>query len=167
MAVLCLMLSVVCLMDYRRTRIPNGMIVTIFLYGLGYRYWDAGGSGLTAYLINSFLVLLLLYPLFKIGAVGAGDVKLYSVTAGCLSRQDIPCFLIVSLLIAAMFSILKLIKERSGRERMAYLWSYLAEVGRTGHWRLYFSNAAEARRAGICLAGPALFSLLLHIGGMY
>lgn len=167
MAVLCFLLTAVCLMDYQRSRIPNGMMILIFLYGIGYRYWDAGGSGLTAYLFNFVFVLLLLYPLFKIGALGAGDVKLYSVTVGYLSKQDLFCFLMISLLFAAIFSIFKLIKEGSARERFGYLCSYLAQIGRTGHWKLYFSDAAEAKKAGICMAGPIFLSLLLHIGGIY
>lgn len=167
MAVLCFLLSVVCLTDYRNARIPNGMIMIIFLYGLGYRYWDAGGGGLTEYLINSILVLLLLYPLFKIGALGAGDVKLFSVTAGCLSKQGVPCFIVVSLLISAMISLIKICRDRSGRERMRYLCSYVVGVCRTGQWKLYLDNVTDSGKAGIHLAGPVFLSILLHIGGAY
>lgn len=114
MAVLFIMLSMVCITDYRSTRIPNGMILLIFLYGLGYRYWDSGCAGAAEWLLNCVSVLLLLYPLFKIRAVGAGDVKLLSVTCGCLSKQSIACFLVVSLLIAAMISMIKLCKDGRG-----------------------------------------------------
>ena len=114
MAVLCIMLSMVCISDYRSTRIPNGMIAAIFLYGLGYRCWDTGISGAVEWLFNCVSVLLFLYPLFKIRAVGAGDVKLLSVTCGCLSKQSIACFLVVSLLIAAMISTIKLCKDGRG-----------------------------------------------------
>ena len=167
MAVLCFLLSVVCLTDYRNARIPNGMIIIIFLYGLGYRYWDAGGGGLTEYLINSIFVLLLLYPLFKIGALGAGDVKLFSVTAGCLSMQGVPCFMVVSLLISAMISLIKICKDRCGRERMRYLFSYMANVCRTGQWKLYMDNSKVPGKAGVRLAGPVFLSILLHAGGAY
>ena len=167
MAVLCFLLSVVCLTDYRNARIPNGMIMIIFLYGLGYRYRDAGGGGLTEYLVNSILMLLLLYPLFKIGALGAGDVKLFSVTAGCLSKQVVPCFVVVSLLISAMISLIKICRDRSGRERMRYLCSYAAGVCRTGQWKLYLNNVADSGKAGVHLAGPVFLSILLHVGGAY
>ena len=167
MAVLFIMLSVICLTDHYRTRIPNSMMALLFLYGLGYRYWDAGGNGIAGYLINCVFVFLLLYPLFKIGTVGAGDVKLFSVTAGYLSRQELPCFLIISLLIAAIISIVKICRERCGRERLVYLCSYLVQVCRTGHWKLYFDNEAEMLKTGVCLSFPVLVSILLHIGGVY
>lgn len=167
MAGLCLLLSTVCLSDYRNARIPNRMILLIFLYGIGYRYWDSGGRGAAAYLVSGAAVLLLLYPLFKIGAAGAGDVKLISSTAGYLSGREISRFLIVSLLIAAVISIFKLIKERSARERFGYLCSYFADVIRTGHFKLYLRDRTEAKKAGIRMAGPVLLSLLLHMGGVY
>ena len=167
MAVLCVLLSAVCLMDYHSHRIPNRLILVILLYGLGYRYWDTGGGGLAAYLLIGTAVFLLMYPLFKIGVIGAGDVKLFSVTAGYLSWQKSFCFLFISLLIAAMISICKLVKERSGRERCQYLGSYLIQVGTAGHFKMYFDDCTQARKAGICLAGPVLISLLLHMGGAY
>ncbi len=168
MAVLCLLLSAVCLSDYRNARISNKMILLILLYGMGYRYWDAGAGGLSEYLVNCFLVFFMLFPLFKIGAIGAGDVKIYSVTAGYLSQErDLFCFLFVSLLISAIFSVFKLIKEGSGKERLQYLCSYLADVSRSGRWQQYFCDAAEAGKAGIRMAGPVFLSLLLHMGGVY
>ena len=167
MAVLCIMLAVVCVVDYRRMRIPNGMILLIFLYGLGIHYRDGGGGGAAEWLFNCIIVLLLTYPLFKIGTVGAGDVKLFSVTCGCLSKQDIACFLVVSLLIAAVISMIKLLREGNVAERFRYLCAYLTGVCREGSWQLYFANVKDARRAGICLAGPVLLSVLLHAGGVY
>lgn len=123
--------------------------------------------GLTDYIKTDVIVLLLLYPLFKIGAIGAGDVKLFAVTAGYLSGKAVICFLTYSLLIAGLFSIIKLLKEQNGLERIYYSCSYMAEVLRTGKWRLYFRNAAEKRQAGICLSGPVFLSILLYLGGVY
>ena len=167
MAVLCVMLLAVCLIDYRSTRIPNWLIWLIFLYGLGWHYRDAGGGGLTEALLNCLLVLILLYPLFKVGAVGAGDVKLYSVTAGCLSGQVVPCFLIYSLLIAAIISLLKMILVRNAKERFYYLCMYLVDICRNGRFQLYFENETNKRKASICLSGPIFLSVLLGLGGVY
>jgi len=167
MAILCIMLSVVCLTDYRRTRIPNGMILLMILYGAGYRYWDAGGQGVLQFFENCILVLLLSYPLFKIGTIGAGDIKLVSVVCGYLSKQETACFLVFSLLISAIFSIIKLYLDGNVRERFVYFCSYIAGVYRTGRWQLYFSEKDQRRRSGICLSGPIFISMLLHAGGVY
>ena len=49
-------------------------------------------------------VIALLYPLFKISAVGAGDVKLLGAAAGYFPFEKIFLFAFVSLLIAAIIS---------------------------------------------------------------
>ena len=167
MAVLCIMLAVICLVDYCKMRIPNGMILLIFLYGLGYHYRDTGGQGAAEWLFNCTIVLLLTYPLFKIGTLGAGDVKLFAVTCGCLSRQDIACFLVISLLISAVVSIIKMCKEGYVAERFRYFCAYMRGVCKERCWQLYFTNATEAKKAGVCLSGPILCSVLLHAGGVY
>lgn len=167
MVVLCGFLAVICLFDYRHARIPNWIVLMILFYGLGYRYWDAGGDGVRAFLLSCLIVLLCFYPLFKIGTIGAGDVKLYAAAAGYLSGQTLVYFLFYSLLIAAVISIFRILKERSGRERIGYLCSYLADILRTGQWQLYYKNCLEGQNRGICLSGPILFSILLHLGGVY
>lgn len=167
MAVLCIILLAVCLMDYRYARIPNRLILLILFYGIWWHSRDGGISGLLAVVFRCSCILLLTYPLFKIGAVGAGDVKLYSVTAGCLSGQDIPCFLFYSLLISATISILKLITEQNGKERLGYLVAYLLQLWKERRLCLYFQELSLEKRACIRLSGPAFLSVLLHVGGVY
>ena len=99
--------------------------------------------------------------------MGAGDVKLLGICAGFLQYDKILYFLFFSLLAAAIFSIVKLIREQSVRERLAYLGEYLLDVARSGKWSLYIENEQEARSAGIALAGPILVSVFLHMGGVY
>lgn len=167
MAVLCVTLSAACYSDYREHRIPNWLTGIIFLYGMLFRYWDAGGAGIINFLQNCLTLLLIMYPLFKIGMVGAGDVKLFTTVSGYLSGYVLIWFLFYSLLIAAVISILKICKERSVKERFRYLCAYLADVCHTGQWRLYPVDRDGAKRTGICLAGPVLASVLLHLGGIY
>jgi len=167
MAVLCVLLSVVCLTGYRRSDIADRIILLIFLYGLWYRYWDAGGCGLTDYLIICCIVYLIFWPFFKIGALGSGDIRIFSVTSGFLSGRAAVRCLLISLLIAAMISLLRICIERNARERAAYLCSYLAGVCKNGYWSLYLSNLPDSGRREGYMACPVLFSVLLHAGGVY
>lgn len=164
---LCFMLFAASVYDYRHGRIPNFMVLLISVLGITYRYRHSGAGGIAGYLEESLLVLIIFYPLFRIGTVGAGDVKLFAATAGYLSGKAVFCFLLSSMLISAIISMIRLLKERDGNERFLYLCSYLGQVAATGKWRLYFHNIYERKRAGICLSGPVLFSILLHIGGVY
>ena len=167
MAALCIMLTAACWMDYRKKRIPNFLIITMFLYGITWRFFREGVGGMASFAGQAVTVICLFYFLFRLGALGAGDIKLFGVTAGFLPFKKILIFLFVSLLIAAIISMIKLLKKKYFWERLQYFAGYLADVLKSGRWSLYFESGKENSDVGICLSGPILFSLLLYLGGVY
>ena len=167
MAALCAMLTAACWMDYRKRRIPNLLILAMFLYGAGWRLFSEGVGGLAAFAVQALTVICLFYFFFRLGAVGAGDVKLFGVTAGFLPFEKILIFLFVSMLAAATVSLVKFWKKKYFWERFRYLAGYMADVWKSGKWRLYLENRTDNSDACICLSGPILFSLLLYLGGAY
>lgn len=167
MAALCILLTAACGYDYRRKKIPNFLIAFMAVTGVGWRFWESGIYGALSYFGETVLIMSLLYPFFKIGSIGAGDVKLLGVSAGYLPFSKILIFLFISLLISAMISLLKMWKESNIRERFRYLTAYLADVAKSGRWKLYLENDTEKRAVGICLSGPVLISILLYLGGVY
>lgn len=138
MAALCVFLAAACNYDYRERRIPNNLIIWMAIIGAGWRLWRERAPGGLWYLGQAALVMATLYPFFKIGGLGAGDVKLLGVTAGYLPAEKILAFLFCSLLVAAMISVVKF--RRKGGKRQS---------------------------RGVCLSGPVLVSVLLFLGGVY
>ena len=57
--------------------------------GVLIRWQKEGIGGLCAYVGAVLLMGAFLYPFFRIGALGAGDVKLFGVTAGYLPFEKI------------------------------------------------------------------------------
>ena len=167
MAALCVMLTAACWMDYRKKRIPNLLIIAIFLYGMVWRFFREGAGGIAAFAGQAVMVMCLFYFLFKLGAMGAGDVKLFGAAAGFLPLKKILIFLFISLLIAAIISLIKLWKKNYFWERLQYFAGYLADVWKSGRWSLYLESGEEKSDVGICLSGPILLSLLLYLGGVY
>lgn len=167
MAALCVMLTAACWMDYRKKRIPNLLITAMFLYGMIWRFFREGAGGVAAFVAQAMAVICLFYALFRLGALGAGDIKLFGVTAGFLPFKKILTFLFISLLFAAIISLLKLWKKKYFWERLQYFAGYLVDVCKSGRWRLYLESGEENPDVGICLSGPILFSLLLYLGGVY
>ncbi len=167
MGVLCLFLAIACIFDYLRHRVPNELVVILFLTGIGLRLTE--GSLLEAFLFPpaAVSIMILLYPLYKIGCIGAGDVKLLGICAGYLPFQKIFSFLFVSLLITAIFSLIKLIVKHHTKERFYYLAGYMTQVLRSGKWHLYFEDKKMQKSAGICLSGPIFLSVILYMGGFY
>ncbi|MCM1099770.1 MAG: A24 family peptidase [Clostridium sp.] len=167
MAVLCASLAVACVCDYKKRKIPNPVVLIIMAAGLWRNAFLGGLEGLGRYLLVTAGVLLLLYPFFRIGGLGAGDVKLMSVCAGYFSPHRICYFLFYSLLISAIISVCKIYRERSARDRVSYFCEYCVAVARSGQWRLYLPEKGDGRLWGICMSGPVWCSVLLGLGGVY
>lgn len=167
MAALCIFLTAACGFDYRKNRIPNALIGLMMILGAVWRFWDGGFWDMLAYPVQAAAVMLLFYPFFKIGGLGAGDVKLLGASAGYLPSDKIPAFLFCALLTAAILSLAKMWKGRDFGDRMRYLWGYLSETVKRGSWQLYLENEREGRSRGVCLSGPVFISVLLYLGGVY
>lgn len=167
MAVLIVLLVIACVCDYSRSKIPNELLIWLLLAGgIG---WGAehGFLWMFAFPAACVPVMLLLYPFFKIGCIGAGDVKLLGICGAFLPFQKTFLFLLFSMLTAAVFSLIKIMKNRSARERFSYLCSYLAAVFLSGRWQLYFEDGRISEEVGVRLSGPALCSVLMYMGGVY
>ena len=167
MGALCIFLVVACVYDYWQRRIPNWLLVIMATIGVGQGCMEHGAEGMIYFGCKVLCVILGMYTLFKLGTLGAGDVKLLGVYAGYLSGDKILYFLFFSLLIAAGISLIKMITEHYAKERLIYLLEYIVDVVQTGSWQLYISNKKEQRRCSICLTGPILCSVLMCVGGIY
>ena len=119
------------------------------------------------YLASALLTTILLYFVFWIGAIGAGDVKMLGVCAGFFPWNKVLYFLFFALMIAAVIALFKMYLERNMKDRLYYLGEYLWDVFRCGRWKLYFAGEREVAGAGICMAGPVCCSALMYMGGMY
>lgn len=118
-----------------------------------------------------FLSICILYPVYKINGLGAGDVKLFLMIGSFVTIQQMLRIIIVSFLIGAVFSIGKLISEANFKERMQYLFSYMCDVLRERQWKLYGDNLKEdhGKVTGnkIHFALPVCISVMFILGGIY
>ena len=167
MAVLCISLIVVSVCDYRRKKIPNWMAAFIFVVGMMHGFYQGGISGLCKYVFVVLAVICSLYPFFRIGGIGAGDVKLLGVCSGYFMRRRILYFLFFSMLISVVVSVVKLFRERSVRKRLAYFGRYCGDVALNGKLKLYLPEDGSRKLSGVCMSGPILCSVILGLGGIY
>ena len=167
MAALCVLLTAACAYDYRDKRIPNYLIVMTAALGAAWHFWDTGPPGILVYLGRAVPVMALFYPFFKIGSFGAGDVKLLGVTAGYLPFEKTLIFLFYSLLIAAVISLVKMLKRKAFGACRERLKLYMADVIGSGVLKPYPGRKGAESLGGICLSGPVLVSVLLYLGGVY
>lgn len=168
-SILLLLLLLSAYADLKTERIPNGFVAFGIVIGfLGSLYT---GQDVLGIFVSVSLAFLLLYPLYKIGALGAGDVKLFIMIGSFCAVKELLVILAGAFVIGAGFSLVKLLVEHNGRERLYYFFSYLSEVMRSGHWKIYGEELMQDyhtyRRNKIHFAVPVLFSAVLRIGGLF
>ena len=116
------------------------------------------------------LAFLLLYPLFKIGAMGAGDIKVLIMIGSFVEVKELIAIIIMSFVIGAACSFVKLLAEHNGRERLYYFLSYVSDVARMRQWKIYGEHTVQDykqyRSNKIHFTVPVLFSVVLRMGGV-
>lgn len=167
MVVLCFFIIIACIFDYYIRKIPNILIIAIVISGIIRAYLYSGYGGIIFYLIKTCSVITVLYPLFKIGGIGAGDVKLFGVCSGYFDQNRILYFLFFSMLVAAIFSIIKMVKRKNFKKRFLIMSNYIYKTISTGEIGIYPDMNIDKEESGLCLSGPVLCSVLLHIGGVW
>lgn len=155
--------------DLETDRIPNGFILLGIVIGvLGSIFSDRELSDLLASMLLAFL---LMYPLYMIGALGAGDVKLFVMIGSFQPVAELLAILAGAFVIGAGFSLVKLAAEKNGRERFRYFFAYMHDIWRTGHWKIYGEDLKQDYHTycknKIHFAVPILFSAVCRIGGLF
>ena len=167
-SLLLLLLLLTALADLKTDRVPNGFVALGIIIGMaGGLMYDAG---LIRPIVSVFLAFLLLYPLFKFGALGAGDVKVFMMIGSFVQVRELFAVLVLAFVLGAMCSLIKILCERNGRERTYYFLSYISEIVRTKQWKIYGEHLEQDyenyRKNKIHFTLPALFSVALLIGGI-
>jgi len=75
--------------DFREMRISNRLIASGLMMGLALRILGEGGAGIVHFLVNISIPVILLFLLFQLRVIGAGDIKLFSVAGGFLSMRSV------------------------------------------------------------------------------
>jgi prepilin peptidase CpaA len=75
--------------DFRTFRIPNALVLLGAAFGLLVQGWDSGLDGLGQGLAGMGLGLALLLPVYLIGHMGAGDVKLMGAVGALLGAEQL------------------------------------------------------------------------------
>lgn len=97
--------------DMTRTRISNRLIVSGLLGGFFFRIWSEGSMGVFVYVVNIFIPVIFLYLLFQMHALGAGDIKLFSMLGAFISTEQLLRLMGLAFCIGALLGIFKIIYQ--------------------------------------------------------
>lgn len=101
----CVVLIVAAYIDGKQLRVPNWITFPMVLSGLAYCTWNAGWEGLQAGLWGMAVGLATLLPLYAVGGMGAGDVKLMAGVGAWLGASVTWNAFVVSVIVGAIMAI--------------------------------------------------------------
>ena len=99
---------IACGMDIKQKRISNRLIVTGLCIAIVRRCVQKGTFGIVEVLCLSSFPIFILYLLFLIGILGAGDIKLFSLIGGFLNFKQLVMCMIYAFIVAGVLSFGKL-----------------------------------------------------------
>lgn len=157
-------LCIICFFDYSQKRIPNFLLIGLFLIWVASMWSRQDFSGFLVSCLDMAMVFLLFYPMFTRRMLGAGDVKLLVLCTGLLNHGEVLDFFFISFLFAAVVSLIKLVLQRQIFERMKYLAAYVRKAVLTRQLPVYFEEDKQLLSASVRLAGPIVLGMLYVYG---
>ena len=159
--------------DYRQNRIPNWIIVFGLISGCFISYIYGGIGMLLEGLLGMVLPIVLLYPVFVIGGMGAGDLKLFAVVGSYLGIKGITISFVSAFIVGATISLVKMLCFRNFKERIYYFFSYLSDLFIEGKWQLYETSKGQSSEESlefpkhkIHFALPIFLGVAIYLGGI-
>ena len=123
----CLVLIAVC-MDLRSMRISNRLILIGLGIGFLQRFLNGGVTDVLKGVAFAAFPIILLYLLFLVGALGAGDIKLFSLIGGFVNFKVLTSCILYAFLCAGMYSFFKMIYCKTFFSSMQNVGIYIQNV---------------------------------------
>lgn len=123
----CLLLIVAAYIDGKQLRVPNWLTYPMVFAGLIFNSWAGGWSGLGDGLVGMVVGLVCLLPLYAVGGMGAGDVKLMAGVGAWLGAWVTFYAFCVSTIVGALIAVAMVVYRRSFSKHYANLLMILTE----------------------------------------
>jgi len=91
--------------DGQKLKVPNWLTAHLVVGGLAFAAWRGGGAALAPALEGAALGLALLLPLYAIGGMGAGDVKLLAGVGAWVGPAAVLWAFVTSAVVGAVIAV--------------------------------------------------------------
>lgn len=149
--------------DLRTGKIPNRLLSAGLAAALILQLTEHAFYGLPLLLSGALVPFALLYPAYKLGMTGAGDVKLLTVLGSFLSARGALRLLFVSFLCGALIAVVRMTVSGSFTARFRAFAAYIRETAQSGHFVSYRQYAAA--ESLVHFSVPVLTAVILLIIG--
>lgn len=152
-------------MDVQTNKISNRLIGSGLFLGFIRNLFEYGWDGSFYFLIQISLPVLVFYLLFLMRALGAGDIKLFSVISSCIGMRDSVKIIFFSFMTAAALSFVVLIRNRNLYSRLNYFFCYVRTALLTKSIEKY-DYLSDGKQNYIHFSIAVLIGFLMYLGGM-
>ena len=125
---LLLLLGVAVWMDVQKGKISNRLIVFGIGLGLMFRIDTCGVYGLFLFLRNISFPVILFYLLFLMHALGAGDIKLFSMIGSFLSLKGLCHCIGYAFFMGAVWSLFRLLHKKKLKKNLVSFSRYIKGI---------------------------------------
>lgn len=144
--------------DLREDRIPNALVICGVLGGYVCIAMEHGLGGVVAGSISAVIVFAILFPVYLIRGIGAGDVKLMSAIALFFEPEYAIRFLLICAGASAVCSAVRIITYRQFFSRLCFIKGYISDCVAAG--RILPYHTSESLESYIRLAPCMLFAVI-------
>ena len=152
-------------MDIRTRKISNRLILSGLVLGCIRNLSQYGWKGSIYFLILISLPVLVFYLLFLMRALGAGDIKLFSVISSCIGLKGVLDIIIYSFLTGAVLSLIVLIHNKNLYSRIAYLSEYVKRALYTKSIAKY-DYKSDGKQNFIHFSVSIFVGYVVYLGGL-
>ncbi len=157
-------LTVAVISDYRSDKIPNWLIIAGLGCGAVWRILLCGDLWYQV-LLGIGCPVIIFYLLFLMRALGAGDIKLFSVVGCFWPFQDLLSCILLSFVAGAVISISKLLIHGQLFESLSCFYLYVRKVYQTKKIEKYPGRNVKQRQMHFSIA--IYLGFFLTIGAKY
>lgn len=158
------LLLIAAVMDVFTLKVKNGLIVIGLLLGFLTSFHIRGPSGIVFSMLGFLVPIAVLGILYYFHMIGAGDIKLLSVTGVFLGPEELIRCLYPILLVGGFLSLCKVLYERNLISRLIYLANYFKTYNKTKQVTSYYRGAID-KSGVIPLSVAILIGVFLHMEG--
>lgn len=144
--------------DFRSRKISNRLILTGLLLSLAFGVLLGGMSRIPYILLNMSFPVIMLYLLYLLGALGAGDIKLFSIIGGFTNLKMLTGCIVAAFFVGAAMGILKMLRNQNLRFSLFKSWQFVKGLF-LGNVCSYRETMAEERN--LIRFSPAILAGLL------
>lgn len=156
------LLIVAAAQDIQSGKVSNRLIVTGLVIGIVFQVMEYGAWGIPYFLGNISFPVILLYLLFQMRVLGAGDIKLFSMIGSILTLGELCRCMAYSFIAAGAGSVLFLAADKESVKRLFFAAAYLRDCLRTGQV-LPYRPPFSSDRLSFAFSVPVLFGAMLAL----